>query len=119
MDLKFAPDAKPKALPIAVQRRQRLIRRIDQQVGHVRDMIEGLTPRGAWVWMDEVGTYFVPIKYGRHQIELKKGMYSIQCKTLDECEHALCTIRAMVLAGEFDTQITKVSGEIRKKFGNS
>ncbi len=119
MELKFAAAAKRQSVPANVLRRQRLIRRIDKQVGYVRDLIDGESPSGAWAWMDEAGNYFVPIKYGRQAIELKKGMFSIQCKTLDECEHALCTIRAMVMNGDFDTQITKVSGEIRKNLAKA
>jgi hypothetical protein len=41
MELKFVATAKPKQINAAVQRRQKLIGRIDQQVGYVRQMIEG------------------------------------------------------------------------------
>lgn len=116
MELKFAPTARPDSVNPSVQRRQKLVRRIDQQIFFVRQMIEGNHPRGAWVWMDEAGTYFLPIKYGRQQIELKKGMFSIECPDLDHVEHALCTVRAMVLNGDYDTQLTKASNEIRTRF---
>lgn len=66
MEFKFVPNQKPGKVDVTTLRRQKLVRRIDQQVGYVRSMIEGHDPRGSWVWMDEVGTYFVPIKYGRH-----------------------------------------------------
>ena len=81
-------------------------------------MIEGQQPRAAWVWMDEAGTYFLPIKYGRQPMELKKGMFAVQCKDLDEVEHALCAVRAMVLQGSLDTQIAAVSADIRERFSN-
>ncbi|WP_139114770.1 hypothetical protein [Rhizorhabdus dicambivorans] len=116
MELKFAATTKPAPLTAETKRRRKLIQRIDQQLGHVRQMIEGKQPRGAWAWMDEAGTYFVPIKYGRHQIELKKGMFSVQCKDLDEVEHAFCTIRAMVMDGQFDERLTKLSVDIRQRF---
>ncbi|MCU0946901.1 MAG: hypothetical protein MUF47_01420 [Porphyrobacter sp.] len=116
MELKFAATARPDKVNANVQRRQKLVRRIDQQIGFVRQMIDGKQPRAAWAWMDEAGTYFLPIKYGRQQIELKKGMFSVECPDLDHVEHALCTIRAMVLNGDFDTQLTKASTEIREKF---
>jgi hypothetical protein len=116
MELKFAATTKPAPLTVEAKRRRKLVQRIDQQIGHVRQMIEGKHPRGAWAWVDEAGTYFVPIKYGRYQLELKKGMFSIQCKDLDEAEHAFCTVRAMVLSGEFDDQLTKASADIRKRF---
>lgn len=119
MELKFAPTARPDKVNANVQRRQKLVRRIDQQIGFVRQMIEGKQPRAAWAWMDEDGTYFVPIKYGRQQIELKKGMFSVECPDLDQVEHALCTIRAMVLNGDFDPQLSKASADIRSKFNRA
>jgi hypothetical protein len=66
--------------------------------------------------MDEAGTYFLPIKYGRQPVELKKGMFSIQCADLDHVEAALCAVRAMILKGELDEQLAKVSTDIRTKF---
>lgn len=117
MDFKFAANQKPEKATAPVQRRQKLVRRIDQQIGYVREMIEGKEQRSSWVWMDEQGRYYVPVKYGRHPLELKKGMFSILCKDLDECEHILCTVRTMVLAGEFDDHLMKATAEIRKRFG--
>lgn len=119
MELKFAAATKPKQVVPEIQRRQKLVSRIDQQIGYVRQMVEGKQPRAAWAWMDEAGTYFLPIKYGRQQIELKKGMFSVECPDLDHVEAALCTIRAMVLNGDFDQQLTKASSDIRSKFNRA
>jgi len=117
MELKFVAATRPEKISPTVQRRQKLIRRIDQQIGYVRQMIDGDQPRATWVWMNEAGTYFLPIKYGRQPLELKKGMFAVQCADLDHVETALCAIRAMILRGDFDDQLTKVSAEIRQKFG--
>lgn len=116
MNLKFAAVAKPTPISAEVQRRQRLINRIDQQIAHCAGLRAGQPIKASWIWMDETGNYFVPIKYGRHPIELKKGMFSIQCKSIEECEEALSTVRSMVLNGDYDTQLTKVAEEIRGKF---
>ncbi len=115
MDLEFTAAARPEPVSEFVQRRQKLVSRIDQQIGYVRQIIEGKQVRAAWVWLDEASIYLLPIKYGRHVLELKKGMYSVACKDLDEVEHALCTIRAMVLDGQFDAHLKKVSSEIRNR----
>lgn len=117
MELKFVATARPEKVDVTVQRRQKLVRRIDQQIGYVRQMIDGKQPRAAWVWMDSEGTYFLPIFYGRHQIELQKGKFAIECPDLDHTEAALCTVRAMVLKGDFDSQLAKVSADIRGRFG--
>ena len=116
MELKFAATARPDKASADVQRRQKLVRRIDQQIGYVRQIIDGKQPRAAWAWMDEAGTYFLPIKYGRQPLELKKGMFSIQCGDLDHVEAALCTVRTMVLKGELDDQLAKASKDIQARF---
>lgn len=116
MELKFVSNQKPTKVDVTTLRRQKLVRRIDQQIGFVRSMIEGHEPRGSWFWMDETGTYFVPIKYGRYTLELKKGMFSVQCQNLDEVEHVLCTFRGMVLKGDLDDHLTRTSNDIRQRF---
>jgi hypothetical protein len=117
MELKYTATARPHKADANIQRRQKLVRRIDQQIGYVRQIIDGKQPRAAWAWMDEAGTYFLPIKYGRQPLELKKGMFSIQCVDLDHVEAALCTVRAMILEGELDAQLARASSDIRSRFG--
>lgn len=117
MELKFVPATRPEKPSATILRRQKLVRRIDQQIGYVRQMIEGQNPRATWAWMDEAGSYFLSIRYGRQALELTKGMYAVQCPDLDHAEAALCTIRGMVLKGDFDAQIEKVSTDIRARFG--
>lgn len=119
MELKFVAAARPEKADATVQRRQKLVRRIDQQIGFVRQMIDGQQPRAAWVWMDSNGSYCLPIFYGRHQIELQNGKFAIQCPDLDHTEAALCTVRAMVLKGDFDPQLAKVSADIRGRFAKA
>jgi hypothetical protein len=116
MELKFVSNQKPGKVEVTILRRQKLVRRIDQQIGLVRSVIEGHDPRGSWFWMDEIGTYFVPIKYGRQPLELKKGMFAVQCGNLDEVEHVLCTVRGMVLNGDLDTTLNMGASRIREKF---
>jgi len=90
MELKFSAATRPAKPDASVHRRQKLVRRIDQQVGFVRQMIDGKIVRAAWVWMDGAGTYFLPIHYGRQQIELQKGKFVIECTDLDHVEAVTC-----------------------------
>jgi len=119
MELKFVAATKPGPVSDTVKRRQRLVQRINQQLGLCDVMKSGQLPRAAWAWMDDAGSYFLPIKYGRQQIELKKGMFSILCKDVSEIADALGTVREMVLGGQFDDQLAKASTEIRKRFSGS
>lgn len=116
MKLKFSNKTRPSKVKPEIQRREKLVNRLDQQIVYVRQMIDGDRPRATWVWMDENGTYFLAIKYGKQTLELKKGMASIECENLDEAEHALCEVRAMALAGDLDNQLENASMTIRKKF---
>ena len=119
MELKFVAVTKPATLSDTVKRRQRLVQRIDQQIAFIDVMKSGHLPRAAWAWMDESGSYFLPIKYGRQLVELKKGKHSILCKDVAELEDALRAVRNMVLAGELDLQLAKASADIRNKFSGA
>jgi prophage DNA circulation protein len=116
MELKFVAAKKPDTINTAVQRRQRLVRRLDQQINLIKSAVDGMLPRASWLWMDEKGAYFLPIKYGRHPIEMKKGMFAIQCKNAEEAMQALITVRSMVLNGEIDEQLAQASQNIRSRF---
>jgi len=116
MELNFVATKKPVVVDVVTQRRQRLIRRIDQQISLIKSAAEGMLPRSCWAWMDEKGTYFIPIKYGRNSIELQKGMFAIQCDCIEDVGQGLAAIRALVLQGDFDPQLQKASTEIRSKF---
>lgn len=117
MELKFVAARKPVAIDVALLRRRRVVQRIDQQISILKSANESQSPRSSWVWMDEAGTYFVSIKYGRQSVELAKGMYAIQCDTVDQVPTAFELVRAMVLNGHFDKQLAQASQQIRAKFG--
>ena len=116
MELKFSSTVRPKSPNPLQARRQKLIQKIDHEVNSCREVIGGGSVRSTWFWMEQDGTYFLPIRYGKHTLELKKGLFSIECKNLDEVEHALLTIRQMVMQGMFDEQLQKLAVKIRKRF---
>lgn len=116
MELKFVAAKKPEAVNVTVQRRQRLVRRLDQQISLIQNAKDGFLPRTSWVWIDDDGAYFLAIKYGRNPIELKKGMFAIQCDSIDHAAEVLTAMRASVLTGDLDEQLSKASAEIRTRF---
>lgn len=117
MELTFSAAAKPGIVSEPVKRRHRLVRRIDQQIGFCAAIRTGDMPRASWAWVDDSGGYNTAIKYGRQPIELKKGMFSIDCKDIDGLEQALMAVKAMVLKGDFDDQLAKAAAVIRARFG--
>lgn len=118
MEMKFVTAKKPAVGDVVVQRRQRLVRRIEQQVSLMLNAKEGAMPRSSWAWMDDAGRYLVPINYGRQPIELKKGMFAIQCDSVDDVSTVFVAVRSMVLNGELDQQLAQALQDIRTKFGN-
>lgn len=116
MDLKFVATTKPTNGNPILQRRLRLLRRIDQQKMLIEKESGGLFPRASWIWMDENGHYCLAIKYGRDPIEMKKGMFAIQCDNIQAVAQALQTVKDMVLKGELDEHLAKASADIRAKF---
>ncbi len=55
MELKIIAARQPDAVNTAIQRRQRLVRRLGQQVDLIRNAIDGVLPRTRLVWMGEGG----------------------------------------------------------------
>lgn len=116
MDLKFVAFTKPAYANPVQARRQRLVRRLDQQLAMITETSDTALPRSSWIWLDESGAYFLSINYGRDPIEIKKGMYAIQCENLEAARQAVLTIKSMTLRGELDDQLAKISASIRAKF---
>ena len=116
MELKFVAAQKPKTQNPITQRRQRLVDRIDQQIALLSEATAGTLPSKSWVWVDDNGAYFLSIKYGRLVVELKKGMFAVQCADLNQALEAIEHLKAMVKSGDLDPQITQASNKIRSNF---
>lgn len=116
MELKYVAAQKPTTQNPTVQRRQRLVRRINQQIALLNEATAGTIPSKSWVWMDEEGACFLSIKYGRQVLELKKGMPSIQCADLKQAAEAMAHIKLIVTKGELDPQLASASAAIRQTF---
>ena len=116
MELKFVAAKKPEAVNVTVQRRQRLVSRIDKQIELIRHAKDGLLPRSCWAWINENGKYLLPIRYGKNPIELQNGKFAIECDGLDMVAKALEAVRQMVLNGDLDEPIGKAAKDIRAKF---
>ncbi|OYU33185.1 hypothetical protein [Novosphingobium sp. PASSN1] len=119
MELKFVAAQKPEAVDVTVQRRQRLVRRIDQQIALLQTAKDGMLPRTSWVWIDDKGTYLVQVRYGRHPLEFKKGMSAIQADSVEHAQAVFAEVRSMVLSGAFDREIEVASKAIRARFAKS
>ena len=111
--MKLTDNRKPMVINPITERRMKLSVAIDNQLNHlVGDDVKG----GKWYWLSEDGCIYVEIRYGKTPLELKKGMYSIQCLDESELITNLNTIKAMVFDGKFDNQLASISKSIRSNF---
>ena len=69
-----------------------------------------------WWFTDANGKVCLAIKYGARTIELAKGKTAIEVASAEAMINALTTVNDAVLAGELDTQIEAMSGQIRGGF---
>jgi hypothetical protein len=69
-----------------------------------------------WWFSDANGKVCLAIKYGARTIELSKGKTAIEVASAEALIAALETVNAATLAGELDSQIEALSGQIRGGF---
>ena len=116
MPLTFGPNKKPRTLDRVTQRRQKIINGIDQQLIVLDQHRQGKADKSAWFWQELDGRYFLSIRYGRTEVELAKGMYSVECSNIESVGDALMEIRSMILQGKLDDSLQKSSDKLRAKF---
>lgn len=116
MALTFAAQKKPRTMDRVSQRRQKIATGIDQQFTLLDQHRNGQPVKNAWFWQGADGRYFSSIRYGRSEIELAKGMFSVAAPDVDGLIEALKEIRSMVMNGKFDENLTKASDTMRSKF---
>ena len=137
--LKLVAAKKPTNQPPVVQRRHKLSNKVHEQIQLARAQSKGenysptkqktvtnaegervsiSVPKRIkpWWFVAENGKCCIAIRYGAKLIELAKGKTAIEVASPDALIEALEAVNAAVLAGELDTQIEAVSGQLRSGF---
>jgi hypothetical protein len=139
--LKLVASQKLRTVSPIVQRRQKLIEKIDEQLksceaqkaGEVyapkrmrtytnkhtgeRMTVEAVKRVKNWFWIAEDGKINLAIKYGSKTLALnKKGANAIQLTTGDELIAVLGQLKSAVADGELDEAINEVSSITRDGF---
>jgi hypothetical protein len=138
-NLQFGNDAKPLKQPAIIQRRNKLITRIWEQMELLKSMesggefvvrrlktvkdMDGIAKRmpmpkriKPWWFINSIGTLCVTIRYGSATLELHTGKPVIQAKNTKELLNILALIKQAVADGELDQQIEKASGALKLNF---
>jgi len=140
-NLKLVTSQKQRTISPIVQRRQKLIDKIDEQLKSCeaqkageeyapkrmrtytnkhtgeRMTVEAVKRVKNWFWIADDGKINLSIKYGSKTLTLnKKGANAIQLATGDELIAALSSLKAAVADGELDEAINEVSSITRDGF---
>lgn len=137
--LKLVAAKKPTSMPPVVQRRNKLCGKLFEQIQLARAQSQGETyaptktktvtnsegervavtvPKRIkpWWFVSDSGKCCVSIRYGARVLEIAKGKTAIEVASPDALIEALEAVSAAVLAGELDSQIEAVSGQLRSGF---
>ena len=124
-ELNLTPNKKVVGRNPIVERRESVIKGIDKQLMICDSLLQGnevvrdhQTGRKLpqWFWLDDSGSYFLSINYGKSPIELAKGKFSIVCESVEEVKSSLETVKSSILKGDFDKVLEKRSKQIRSNF---
>ena len=138
--LKLVTAKKPQNLPIIQFRRNKLSRKLWEQVELAKSQISGqpfvvtrfrsvkdqetgmrrqveLPKRiRPWWFVAENGKVCISVRYGTWTLELAKGKPSVEVSSPEELVKALETIKQAVEAGELDSQIELASASLKSGF---
>lgn len=137
--LKFISAKKTNAASPAQQRRNKLSKKIFQQIELAKAVASGQhyaqrrfrTVKGEdgsrtsvevetavrqWWWQQDNGKLALSVRYGSKVIALSPKSNAVECADYNELATALATIRTAVEAGELDAQIETASTKLRDGF---
>jgi hypothetical protein len=141
--LKLTAAKKPTHISPALQRRHKLLRRLDEQIAlataqqngtaYTATRLRSYTDVGtglrkttevakavkAWSFIADNGKLCVHIRYGARVLELAKGKTAIELASHKDVVPALELIKTAVSNGELDAQIEAASSALRKGFASS
>ena len=139
-NLKVVAAKRPQQQPMIVQRRNKLIDRLHDQLELARAESEGgeylksrrrhvknpitveyaeavvsRKPR-AWYWTDDHGKVYISLRYGTRILELAKGKSAIEVGEMKQLVPSIEALKQAVAAGELDAQIDAAGAEVGLKF---
>ena len=139
--LKLTATRKPQNLPQVVQRRNKLIGRIAEQIElaaaqangttHLFTKVRTLTDKEtgirkqvetskrvkAWWFTAENGKLALSVRYGAKVLELAKGKYAIEVASAAELVNTLEIVKQATENGELDDAIDNAANTLKSGFG--
>ena len=140
--LKVSNANRPRQQPVIVQRRNKLINALHDQLElakadaegreylktrrrHVKNPVTGeyaeamvsRRPR-AWFWTADDGKVYISLRYGTRVIEIAKGKSAIEVGEKKQLVAVIEALKQAVAAGELDTHIDAAGAEVSARFAN-
>ncbi len=131
---------RPRQLPVIVQRRNKLVNALHDQLElaradaegreylktrrrHVKNPVTGeyaeamvsRRPR-AWFWTADDGKVYINLRYGTRVIEIAKGKSAIEVGEKRQLVAVIEALKQAIAAGEIDAQLTAAGAEVRSRF---
>ncbi len=138
--LKVTNADRPRQLPVIVQRRNKLINALHDQLELARAEAEGREylktrrrhmknpvtgeyaeavvsrrPR-TWFWTADDGKIYISFRYGTRIIEIAKGKSAIEVGEKKRLVPVIEALKQAVAAGEVDQQLTTAGAEVSSRF---
>ncbi len=138
--LKVTNADRPRQQPVIVQRRNKLINALHDQLELARAEAEGREylktrrrhvknpatgeyteavvsrrPR-AWFWTSDDGKLYLSLRYGTRVLELAKGKSAIEVGEKKQLVPVIEALKQAVAAGEVDQQLTTAGAEVSSRF---
>ena len=138
--LKVTNADRPRQQPVIVQRRNKLINALHDQLElaraeaegreylksrrrHVKNPVTGeyaetvvsRRPR-AWFWTADDGKLYICLRYGARVLELAKGKSAIEVGEKKQLVPVIEALKQAVAAGEIDAQLTTAGAEVSSRF---
>jgi hypothetical protein len=138
--LKLTAALKPQQASPVQQRRNKLVRRIDEQIElasallqgkhfsavkvrnitdketGVRRAVESSKRVKAWWFKQDNGKLALSVRYGAKVLELAKGKFAVEVAAEKELVPTLEVVKSAVEAGELDNAIENAAGKLRDGF---
>ena len=138
--LKLSDARKPNQVPQVAQRRNKLAKRVWQQIELAKAQAQGAEYRVAkfksytdtatgvrrqvemqmlvkpWWFTTQAGKLAISVRYGSKVLELAKGKFAVEVAHEKDLAKTLDAIKTAVLAGELDTAIDAAATKLRAGF---
>ena len=138
--LKLSDARKPNQIPQVVQRRNKLAKRVWQQIELAKAQEQGAQFRVAkfksytdtqtgerkqvetqmlvkqWWFTTQAGKLAISVRYGSKVLELAKGKFAVEVAHEKDLAKTLDAINTAVLAGELDSAIDAAASKLRAGF---